>query len=105
MPSTAMTVSIPVSMPIAVTDFAGATETEVRIGADVARVIAANLDRSGLFKSLDQRSFIQKQIDFATTPRFGDWRIINSQALITGQVVGEADGRLRVEFRLWDIFA
>ena len=92
-------------LPIAVPEFIGQTETEARIGADIARVIGANLDRSGLFKPLDPRSFIEKQINFANTPRFGDWRIINAQALVTGQVVSEDDGRLRVEFRLWDIFA
>ena len=36
-------------------------------------------------------------------PRFGDWRVINSQALVTGQTRLESDGRLRVEFRLWDV--
>ena len=38
-------------------------------------------------------------------PRFGDWRQINAQALVTGSVQDQADGRLRVEFRLWDVFA
>lgn len=92
-------------LPVAVPDFIGSTELESRIGADVARVISQNLDRSGLFKPLDPRSFIEKNMSFSSSPRFGDWRIINAQALVTGQVVEEADGRLRVEFRLWDIFA
>ena len=38
-------------------------------------------------------------------PRFGDWRIINAQALITGQATLLEDGRLQVSFRLWDVFA
>jgi len=92
-------------LPVAVPDFIGSTELEKRIGADISRVISANLDRSGLFKPLDPRSFIEKNMNFASSPRFGDWRIINAQGLVTGQVVEEADGRLRVEFRLWDIFA
>jgi TolB protein len=37
-------------------------------------------------------------------PRFADWRAINAQALVTGRVT-QADGRLKVEFRLWDVFA
>ncbi len=92
-------------MPIAVPDFSGVSESDKQIGADVARVIGANLERSGLFQPLDPRSFIQKDLDFTSTPRFGDWRLIQSQALITGQIVGDGQGRLRVEFRLWDIFA
>ena len=31
--------------------------------------------------------------------------MINAQALVTGRVTQEADGRLRAEFRLWDTFA
>ena len=38
-------------------------------------------------------------------PRFADWRQINAQALVTGSVQPQGDGRLRVEFRLWDVFA
>ena len=35
---------------------------------------------------------------------FGDWRTIQAQGLVTGQVLAQPDGRLRVDFRLWDIF-
>jgi len=41
----------------------------------------------------------------ASQPRFGDWRQINAQALVTGSVQAQGDGRFRVEFRLWDIGA
>src|SRR6185437_3749739 len=33
-----------------------------------------------------------------------DWRVINAQALVTGSVEVQSDGRLAVEFRLWDVF-
>ena len=36
-------------------------------------------------------------------PRFPDWRAINAQGLITGRVTRQGDGRLKVEFRLWDV--
>jgi TolB protein len=36
---------------------------------------------------------------------FEDWKVINAQALVTGRVTQESDGRLRAEFRLWDSFA
>ena len=38
-------------------------------------------------------------------PRFADWRLIESQALITGSVELKSDGKLYVQFRLWDVFA
>src|SRR5690606_35636057 len=38
-------------------------------------------------------------------PRFDYRKVINAQALVTGRVTREADGRLRTEFRQWDTFA
>jgi len=93
------------SIPIAVTDFVGANSLPSKYGADMARVIAADLERSGLFKPLDSKAFIQKPGDIQTLPRFGDWRVINAQALVHGRAHIVTDGRLRVEFRLWDVLA
>jgi TolB protein len=38
-------------------------------------------------------------------PGFGEWRALDAQALVVGAVGREPDGRLRAEFRLWDVFA
>jgi TolB protein len=92
-------------LPIAVTDFFGAGAEGASIGRDMAQVIAADLQRSGLFKPIDKRAFIQTDSALNTLPRFGDWRIINAQALVQGRTEMVPDGRLRVEFRLWDVFA
>ncbi len=92
-------------LAIAISDFVGSTAEEAMIGGDVAKVVTNNLSRSGLFRPLDPRSFIEKTTDPNATPRFGDWRIINAQALVTGQTTMEPDGRLKLDFRLWDVFA
>jgi TolB protein len=92
-------------LPIAVTNFYGRTPREKQFGRDVAKVIAADLERSGLFRPIDSRAFIQTGVALSKLPRFGDWRVINAQALIQGQARIVKDGRLRVEFRLWDVFA
>jgi TolB protein len=63
------------------------------------------LERSGIFRPIDQRAFIQGVESLRGGPRFGDWRLINAQALVHGAIETQADGRLRVEFRLWDVFA
>ena len=91
-------------MPVAITDFVGAAGAEASAGADIAGVVTNDLERSGLFNPLPKASFIEKISDINVPPRFGDWRVIKSQALVTGQTKLEADGRLRVEFRLWDVF-
>ncbi len=86
-------------LPIATPAMGGAA-----VGAEIANVIAANLQRSGLFRPLDPASFIERDLNAAVQPRFADWKQINAQALVNGQVTVEA-GRLRVDFRLWDVFA
>jgi len=91
-------------LPIAVPAFAGRGGEEGQTGRDLAQVISADLERSGLFRPLDPRAFIQN-VAAGEGPRFGDWRQINAQALVTGSVQTQGDGRFRVEFRLWDVFA
>ncbi len=68
-------------------------------------IVAADLKRSGLFAPIDKGAFIEKISNPDAAPRFEDWKVINAQALVTGRVTQEADGRLRAEFRLWDTFA
>lgn len=91
-------------LPIALPSFS-AEGGDPKLSADMTSVIAADLKRSGLFNPLDPASFIQKNMSVNSTPRFGDWRTIGSQALVSGSVTKQSDGRLRAEFRLWDVFA
>lgn len=91
-------------LPIALPDFS-AEGGDSKLAADMTGVISADLKRSGLFNPLDPASFIQKNMSVNSTPRFGDWRQISAQALVTGTVIKQPDGRLRAEFRLWDVFA
>ena len=92
-------------LPLAVSEF-DAAETEARrLGRGIADVISADLERSGLFQPIDRGAFIQTPAAMRVQPRFGDWRIINAQALVTGTTKLGADGKLRAEFRLWDVFA
>ena len=91
-------------MPLAVTPFIGA-EADRATGEDIAAVVAADLERSGLFRPIDPNAFVQNPEDIGLFPRFPDWRAINAQALVAGLVEREPDGRLRVSFRLWDTFA
>jgi TolB protein len=68
------------------------------------RIITANLRRSGLFAPIDPAAFIERISDTDVAPRYPDWRAINAQALVTGRATRQPDGRIRVEFRLWDVF-
>lgn len=91
-------------MPVAIPDFLSAHPQTDQIAKDMVQVISADLERSGLFDVLDQALYIEKQTDINYQPRFADWRLIKARALVSGQIVRESADRLRVEFRLWDIY-
>ncbi len=88
-------------LPVAVLDFV----SQDGVGVDLAHVVVADLERSGLFRPIDRGSYIESQIGVNVRPRFKDWRLINALVLVTGAAVMQNDGRLRVEFRLWDVVA
>ncbi len=91
-------------MPVAVPDFIGTQAQEVGVGKQVAEVIRANLTRSSLFRIVDPAAYLEQVPDVNTQPRFADWKVTQSQALVIGQSTLMPDGRLRIEFRLWDVF-
>jgi TolB protein len=92
-------------MPLAIYDFLGKSDEASKFGRDISGVIGDDLERSGLFSPLAKEAFIEKITKFNKAPRFGDWRIINAQALVTGRISMQKDGRLKAEFRLWDVLA
>ena len=87
-------------LPIAIPAFGGPS-----VGGQISQVIAADLGGSGLFRPLDPATFQEQIADVSVQPRFEAWKSISAQGLLTGQVVSDADGRLRVNFRLWDVYA
>ena len=87
-------------IPIAIADFGGDPEFAPKI----AGIIAANLTRSGYFVVVDRERFPERP-SFDAAPNFGAWRQTNAQGLVTGRVTRDGSGRLRAEFRLWDVVA
>ncbi len=88
-------------MPIAISDFTG---SDPAMAQQISAIITNNLRRSGVFAPIDKAAFIEKSVNPDATPRFDAWKVINAQALVTGKVVRDPSGRLRTEFRLWDVF-
>ncbi len=98
-------------MPIAITNLLSDSPqpspqgTTAELGVKISQVIAADLDRSGLFKPIDQKAFTtQPGLPQVEQPDFNAWRTLAVQALVTGKVSLAADGNLQVDFRLWDVF-
>ncbi len=90
-------------LPIAIPNFVAGTPGDAEVGVGVTQVITNNLKRSGLFAPIDQAAYIEKAINIDAAPQFQNWKTINAQALVTGRMTRQGDGRLKAEFRLWDV--
>ena len=89
-------------MPIAVPEIAPADPTLGALAADIRRVVVADLERSGLFRLVDPAAYIERGIAFDSVPSYADWRAIGADALLTARLMPAAEGRLQLQFRLFD---
>ena len=95
-------------LPTAISDFyldskLGDNIKKLQLESKIPELIQNNLSRSGLFFALEKKSFIQRPEPAHNKPRFEDWAFIKTQVLVTGKISLEKEGRLRVEFKLWDV--
>jgi len=82
-------------VPVAIVDFAD----ESKSPQPIAAIIRADLERSGLFRSIDAPGALSE----TSSPAFADWRARQADALVAGSVNRLADGRLDIRFKLWDV--
>jgi TolB protein len=92
-------------LPIAIAKFVAGAEGDDDTATGVTQIITANLQRCGLFAPIDPAAFTETITSVDAVPQFANWRAINAQALVTGAVTRQSDGRLKAEFRLWDVLA
>jgi TolB protein len=90
-------------IPIAIPSFVPGSAADADVANGVSQVINNNLKRSGLFAPVDPSAFIEHITDFDKVPQFASWKPLNAQALVTGRMTRQGDGRLKAEFRLWDV--
>ena len=74
------------------------------MGSQVAEIITADLERSGLFRPIKRSAFLQMPDTlWRTGPTFRDWRIIGAEAVVSGATRQEGD-QIVVDFFLYDVF-
>ena len=69
---------------------------------DIAAVVAADLNRSGQFRSLPESDLVERptrggEVSYPT------WRALNQDYLVVGRVVDGGSGSYRVEYELFDV--
>nr|WP_323785635.1 Tol-Pal system beta propeller repeat protein TolB [Thalassovita sp.] len=92
-------------LPFAAPGFVPENSAARQLAQDLAQVVADDLAGTGLFRQIPDSAFISQISSFSSPVQFADWKAINAQALITGAVNLESNGRLVVKFRLYDVFA
>jgi TolB protein len=92
-------------VPIAIPRFIAGTPGDGDMANGVTQVVTANLQRSGLFNVIDPAAYTENLASVDAVPTFQSWRVINAQDLVSGAITRQNDGRLKAEFRLWDVLA
>ncbi|MFT3856170.1 MAG: Tol-Pal system beta propeller repeat protein TolB [Aquabacterium sp.] len=83
-------------IPIAIGKF----RDEARSPQPLSAIVRADLERSGLFRSMDASA---DRLDETGRPPLADWKTRGADALLAGSVTPLADGRFDVRYHLWDV--
>ncbi len=88
--------------PIAVTPTFTESHDPENLAYKMTQVIESDLDRCGLFKPIDQKSFIQEASSLRRAPRFEDWKLIKAK-LLTVSFLTRVDDKLNLTLKLFDV--
>ncbi len=86
-------------IPIAVTNFVG----EGQQASTLTGIITNNFRRSVFLQPVDPKTFTEQVTNPDQAPRMDAWRVLNAQFVVTGRAGRAPDGRLKTEFRLWEV--
>ncbi|MCU7865529.1 MAG: Tol-Pal system protein TolB, partial [Candidatus Thiodiazotropha sp. (ex Lucinoma borealis)] len=70
---------------------------------DIAAVINADLQRSGRFKTLPRADMLARPTSVEAI-EFKDWRALDIENLVIGQVQSNGAGGYQIQFQLLDVF-
>ncbi|HEY9238684.1 MAG TPA: Tol-Pal system beta propeller repeat protein TolB, partial [Burkholderiaceae bacterium] len=84
-------------LPIAIVKFRD--EDRATPSLSVSSIVRADLERSGVFKSVDAPG----ALDEGSQPVMTEWRGRSADALVAGSITRLADGRFDIRFKLWDV--
>ncbi len=86
--------------PIAIVPFKVLDGSEVE--HQIHDVVAFDLDASGKFESIPVKDFLS-QPSKDEEVRYKDWRFINAEILVIGEVWNIGSGKYEVQFRIYDV--
>lgn len=92
--------------PIAIPSFE-ASGVDPAVAAEINSIVRADLESTGLFTITPDSAFIQKDLNIEVAPRFADWKIIKTDALVVGtveQITRDGTALIRGSVRMWDVY-
>ncbi len=91
------------ALPIAVVPFGWSGSAKARPSQDVGQIVAADLKRSGRFNPLKTSDMLARPTRSEDVD-FRDWRALNIENMVIGEVTPNGPGGYKVNFRLYDVF-
>jgi TolB protein len=88
------------AIPIAIVPFSSAQEAAATF--DVAQLVSDDLARSGRFKSMARKDMIEQPHTGANIG-FDDWRRLNNDYILVGQVQPQGGDRFNIVFELYNV--
>ncbi|HEX5755560.1 MAG TPA: Tol-Pal system beta propeller repeat protein TolB [Arenimonas sp.] len=76
--------------------------TQAAPDTDIAAVIAADLNRSGQFRTLQEQNIVERPIR-GSEIQFATWRVLKQDFVVVGRILDNPDGGYRVEYELFDV--
>lgn len=96
-----VTASDQAAIPIAVVPFGW--ESAASQPEDIAKIVHANLQRSGFFQTMPP-SAMPAQPHSMSTVDFNQWSQVKMEHLVVGHLAPQADGQYEVQFQLLDVY-
>jgi len=79
-------------------------QTGIQTGEDISRIVEADLQRSGLFETIERRDMLAFP-GRAQDVYYRDWRLLGTEYLVAGQLRSVGGGRYQLEFSLLNVTA
>ncbi len=89
------------ALPIAVVPF-DTTKLPVKLPVDIAQIVSNDLNRSGIFETLDKKS-LPAEPHYSAQVRYSRWRNANQEYLVVGRIFLKSSGQYDIQFQLLDV--
>lgn len=89
------------ALPIAVVPF-GTAKLSSKLSVDLARIVASDLNRSGVLKALERKA-LPANPHYSNQVQYSRWRSAGQDYLVVGRVIEKSPGVYNIEFQLLDV--